>query len=273
VDVLFAGLRPRPDFLIRKLTLEGEGQLHHQPFQFSGTAEGLTSQPALYGQPTVLKLEVGGAAEMLVEAVLDRTQEVAHDRITVECPELDEPGRVLGQPERLTLAISPTSTRLALVLDLRGEELRGQMRLRQEPVELTPAVAPRYGGPRLAASLREALAAIRAVEVVADLSGTIDEPAWRLRSDLGPQLAEAMNRLLEREVAARCEELAALAERTVDEELSRFQQFVDSRQQALSAKLNLSSDQLRQLREIGGDRLPIDKVLGKLPRVDLPRRF
>jgi len=273
VDVLFAGLPPGPDFLIRKLTLEGQGQLHHQPFQFSGTAEGLTSQPAVYGQPMVLRLEVTGAAEMLVEAVLDRTQEVGHDRITVECPGLDEPSRVLGRPDRLALAISPTSTRLALVLDLRGEELRGQLRLRQEPVELTPTVAARYGGPRLAASLQDVLAGIRAVEVVADLSGTLEEPDWRLRSDLGPQLAEAINRLLGRELAARREELLALVERTVEDELGRFQQFVDARQQALLAKLNLSSEELRQLREFGGDRLPVDKILGKLPRVELPRRF
>jgi len=273
LDVLFAGFPPGPDFLIRKLTLDGQGQLDHRPFRFSGTAEGLTSQPALYGQPAVLRLEVSGAVAMLVEAVLDRTQEVGHDRITVECPELAEPRRVLGRPDRLALAISPGSTRLGLVLDLRGEELRGQVRLRQEPVQLTPTVAARYGGPRLAADLREALTGIRAVEVIADLSGTLEDPDWRLRSDLGPQLAEAMNRLLGRELAARREELLGLVQRRVEDELGRFQQFVDARQQALLAKLNLSSEELRQLRELGRDRLPVDKVLGKLPRVELPLRF
>jgi uncharacterized protein (TIGR03545 family) len=273
LDVLFAGLQPGPDFLIRKLALDGQGQLDHQPFQFSGTAEGLTSQPALYGQPAVLKLEVQGAAAMLIEAVLDRTQEVGHDRITVECPELAEPRRVLGRPDRLALAISPGSTRLSLVLHLRGEELWGQVRLRQEPVELTPTVAPRYGGPRLAADLRDALARIRAVEVVADVSGTLDEPEWRLRSELGPQLAEAMNWLLGRELVARREELAALVQRRVDDELGRFEQFVDARQQALLAKLNLSSEELRQLGELAGDRLPVDKLLGKRPRIELPLRF
>ena len=34
VDVVFAGTPQRPDFLIRRLAIDGEGTIDRQPFQF-----------------------------------------------------------------------------------------------------------------------------------------------------------------------------------------------------------------------------------------------
>jgi hypothetical protein len=206
--------------------------------------------------------------------VLDRTREVPYDRITVECPELPMPRRVLGRADRMAVAVSPGSTHLSLVLYLEGEGLWGRMTLRQEPVELAPTVAPRFGGPRLAADLQEALGRIRSIEVIADLSGTLADPDCRLRSDLGPQLAEAVNWLIQRELEARRDELIAFLQRQLDTELAQFDRLIQARQEAVLAKLNLSGDQLRDLRQLFADRLPgADKLLGRPLPVQIPLRF
>lgn len=66
LDVPFAGPKPTPGFLLRQVTIDGEGQLHGNPFRFSGTAEGVTSDPVLYGRPAVLRLDVQGKAAMAI---------------------------------------------------------------------------------------------------------------------------------------------------------------------------------------------------------------
>ena len=95
VNVVFRETPKQPDFLIRRLAIDGEGTISRQPFQFIGTAEGLTSQPAVYGQPAVLKLEVRGAAVMTIAATLDHTGKTPQDHLTIECPDLRQ-GAGLG---------------------------------------------------------------------------------------------------------------------------------------------------------------------------------
>jgi len=274
LDVPFAGPKPTPSFLIRQVAIDGEGQLHGNPFRFSGTAEGVTSDPVLYGRPAVLRLDVQGKAAMAIEAVVDHTGKTPCHHVTIECSDLPQPRRVLGRADRLAVAVSPGSTRLSLVLHLEGDGLEGRLTLRQEPVELAPAVASRFGGPRLAAELEEALKRIRAIEVTAELSGTLDEPECRLRSTLGPQLAEAMNWLIQRELEARREEAVGFLQGQIEGHLAQFDQLVRARQEALLAQLDLSSDQLRELRQLLGDRPGgVERLLGRPLRLEMPRRF
>ncbi|MHC4403027.1 MAG: TIGR03545 family protein, partial [Planctomycetota bacterium] len=214
VDVLFPGVAHRPDFLIRKLTLEGAGQLGAEQFTLEGTLQDLTTQPRLYGRPTVLRVRVEGSADLEVEAVLDRTRETPRSRIVIDCPNLRHDERVLGRPDELALVVSPGSTHLWTSVELEGEALTGQLLLSQEPVELVPrfAAAPALEG--LAERFRDAAREIRQIRVVADLSGTLDAPHVCVRSNLGPRLAAMLNRLLERELEVRRDQLLVLARQT-----------------------------------------------------------
>ncbi len=274
MDVLFAGTRPRPDFLVRRLLLEGEGQSGGRPFQFTGSAEGLTSQPAVYGQPAVLKLELRGAAEMTVAATLDHTQETPHERLVIECPNLRQPQRVLGRPDRLALSVSPGSIRLAMNPELKGDDLSGKVHWRQGPVELAPALAPRYGGPRLAAELADGLRRIRSIDVTVDLGGTLHKPECKLRSNLGPQLAEAVNWAVQRELEFRRDQLAELVEKRVDAELARFEQVLFAKERAVLAKLEESGLDVNQLRQLVAQRVRLpDNLRDKLPDDILDKRL
>jgi uncharacterized protein (TIGR03545 family) len=275
VDVTFAGLAPRPDFLIRTLTLEGEGSVCGERLQFEGTAQGLTPQPEVYGQPTVLSLAVQGPAAMQIEAVLDHTQPVARDYVSVECPSLAQPKRLLGRPDQLAVTVSPGGLRISLRLELVGDELSGRLSVRQEPVELVPELAAAYGGPQLAGKLQEALRSIRTLEATAELGGTLQRPEWKLRSSLGTQLAQAVQGLLGRELEARRDEALHLVATTVDGEVARFQKEFLAKQQDFVAKLERNGMDVRQLQSLAARpaAAPLDRVLDKTLLKGNPLRF
>ena len=293
VDVLFPEIQQRPDLLIRRLAIDGEAALGKEKFRFEGAVEGLSSEPAVYGKPVVLTARIQGKAAVEMEAILDRTGETPHDQITINCPGLKQPERVLGNPETLAVSVSPGSTHLWVSLKLAGDELDGQILIRQEPVELVPQVASRYGGRRLSGSLQTALEEVREIRVIVGLSGTLEKPNWRLQSNLGPQLAVAVDGLIRRELEARRDELFALLQSRVQSELGRFEQMVIQQQQALFAKLELDGVELQQLdqliaqriripqqavtkqldRVLGDNTQKLDDILGRKLPADLPFRF
>ncbi len=274
VDVLLPGVRQYPDFLIQSLALDGEGQLGGRRFQFVGTATGITSQPELYGRPLVVRARVHADTALAVEAVIDRTGQTPHDRITINCPRLEQPERVLGRPGRLAVVVSPGSMHLWASLDRKGEALSGQVLLKQTAVKLTPDLAPVYGGPRLAESLQAAMSEVREIRVVVDISGTLEKPDWKLRSNLGPQLASVLDGMLRRELEARREQLAVYVEAQVEGQLAQLKRCITSQQEDLLVKLDLDGTQIRQLHQTIARRLqlPNGVINGGLPE-GVPFRF
>lgn len=273
-DVVFAGLAPQPAFLVRLLNLTGQGRYRGEPLTFQGTVRGLCSEPALYGQPAVLSLAVGGPVAMEIEAVLDRTGPVPRDYFTVEIPRLAQPRRLLGRPEELALVVSPGDTRISLRLELVGEELSGRLAVRQEPIELVPELSAPYGGPALASRLREALRQVHQIEASAEISGTLDRPQWKAQSNLAPLVVRGFQELLGRELETRREELTRLVQHEIHQHTASFEQSFAARQQALLAVAQQGGMDLQQLRDLVARRVPdLNRALQKKLPIDLPFRF
>jgi hypothetical protein len=206
--------------------------------------------------------------------VIDRTGETPHDRITINCPGLEQPERVLGRPGRFALVVSPSKVHLWASFDLEGKALSGQVLLRQTPVELVPDLAPAYGGPRLAESLEAAMSEVRELRVVVDVSGSLQKPDWKLRSNLGPQLASALEGMLRRELGARREQLAEYVQAQVEGQLARLERSIASQQKDLFAKLDLDGVQIRRLHQAIARRLPLpDGLIGQGLPEGIPLRF
>ncbi len=255
VDVLFGDAAEQPGFLIRSLAIDGEARLAGRPVRFEGTAEGLTTEPKLYGRPLVLKARIDADTDLAVEAVLDRTGQTPHDRITIDCPGIELRERTLGNQGRLALRVSPGRTHVWASLDLAGDELSGRILVRQHPVELVPDLAAVPSGARIAQSLQTAMHEVREIRVVVDLAGTLDKPRWGLQSNLGPQLAAALSGVLERELEARREELLAHLRGQVEARLAEFDRIVASKREALLAKLELDRAEIGQLNQVIARRL------------------
>jgi hypothetical protein len=219
-------------------------------------------------------VEIRGPVAMQVEAVLDRTQPVARDYFTVECPALAQPKRLLGKPDHVAVAISPGTARLSLRLELVGEKMSGRLTVRQEAVELKSELAAAYGGATMAGRLQDALREVHTLDATAELSGTLDRPAWALRSTLGPQVAQAFEGLLLRELETRREEITQLVQTKVEGEMVQFDQMFTARQQALIAKLQESGVDVQQLRELAVRQMPgLDRVLDKKVQKELEKKL
>jgi hypothetical protein len=205
---------------------------------------------------------------------LDRTQPVARDHITVECPSLAQPKRLLGKPDQIAVAVSPATASLSLRLELDGENLSGRLSVRQEPVELKPELSAAYGGQQMADRLQDALREIRTLDVTARLSGTLKRPTCQIQSTLGPQLAQAFQRLLFRELETRRDELSQMVQAKVDGEMLRFEQLFIARQQALLARLQQNGVDVQQLRELATRQMPgLDRLLDKNLPKELERKL
>ncbi len=273
LDVVFAGTRKRPDWLVEQLAIDGQARVEEEVFQFRGTARDLCSHPAWHGKPAEFRIEVAGTSRLEIEARMDRTGPTPRDHLVVRCPAIDQPPRLLGDPEGLALVVSPGQTRLDLVLDLAQSQLQGRLLVRQEPVELVPQ-AGRLAEQPWWHELELAFAQIRRLEATIEISGSLDRPHWRMASNLGPQVAQALNQGLGRLYERQREECLALAERRMGEELARFDAQWVARQQELARQLDLTSTEVQDLRQLIAQRVPpLREVLpDKLPNT-LPLRF
>jgi len=262
VDVSFAGADRQPRFLIESLLLDGTGTRAGRPFKFLATASGVASEPELYGKPVVVKAQIQSGALVQIEAVLDRTTTTPCDRITLNCPNWQQPERVLGRPGRLALRVAPGNTHLWASLERKGDELSGRLLLQQGPVELTPELAEAYGGPRLAARLEQAARDLREIRVVVDLAGTADGLDWEFRSNLGPQLAASLKRALETELETRREELLVLARQRAAEGLARIDAIVAAKRDELLERLQLDGREMQNLHQALARRIRLPETLG-----------
>jgi uncharacterized protein (TIGR03545 family) len=275
-DVFFPSTRNYPAFSIQTLALDGELCVGDQLYRFRGTAEGLTSEPRVYGRPAVVRIEAAGRSAVRIEAVLDHTRPVPHEQLLIDCPALPMPRRVLGRPERLALAVSPGSMRVWAGIDLLGDQLSGEVRVKQEPIELVPCLAASYGGPRLAENLRQAMSQVRSVELAVHLSGTLDRPEWQFQSNLAPQLVACLGAMVQCELETRQAELVQAARKRMDAELAQLQELVLVKQDEILGRLDLGGTELQELAREVARRLrapTLERLLGEKLEAKPPVRF
>ena len=270
VEIVGFGVPPGPDFLIRKLSVSGDVQQDGERLLFRALATGVTTQPRKFDEPLVIRAEVSAPSAVRVNCIFDRRGAVPHDRIALECLGLPQPKRTLGQPEQLALVVSPGNTQAAMVLDFQGEQLAGQLVLRQEPVELLPQLGDKYGGARMAATLQGALSQIRNVEAVIDIAGTIEKPNWKFRSNLGGQLTDAFNMMVQNQLRRRRNELETALTARLQSEGGRIAQVFAAQQQSLLEKLKLQQDDSQKLRQAILQRAPGVEQMGRELQTRLP---
>jgi uncharacterized protein (TIGR03545 family) len=274
VNILFAGRRPRPDFLVESLHIDGETRIAGQPYSFVATAAGLTTQPQLYGRPAEITAELVGNFKVEVHALLDRTGDLPRDQIVFSCPDLTLPEISLGREDAVALVLRPGKTQVWIGLTLAGDQVLGSLLMRQSGVELTPTVAETFGGQRLADNFALATASLKEIEIQVDMAGPLARPKWGVRSNLGPNLAEGLNRAALAELEYRRNQAAHLVQNRVDKELNKFRNRLAMDEEILRSRLRLSETEIQQLGKLVARRIPsADQILTKALGDRLPLRF
>ncbi len=275
-EVPFALHDPQPKFLIRRLQIEGAGTIHRQAFQFAGVASGITSQPSVYGRPARIKLRTDGAAAMQIDAMVDRTQTVPTSEIAIEIPQLAQASQALGAADEFSVAVSPGTAHVSAHLKLTdAERIEGRVVFERDEVTMSPQLPPRYAKKLMTDSWKSALAGVRSIHAVADLTGTVTAPKWRLSSNLGPQLAGGMQAAIRGELSARRDALAARVQSETDGQLAKFEQSLAQRHAGLLEQLNLGEQEIAAIKKRLAELVKQNglRLSEQVPIKDLLRRF
>ncbi|NOZ38897.1 MAG: TIGR03545 family protein [Planctomycetes bacterium] len=261
---------PRPDYLVKRLQLEGLAQLSGEPLLLTGTLTGASSAPHLLDEPMRLELKGSEALDLNVEIELDRRGEVARDRLWLTCPQLAMAGRTLGNADKLAIEMGEGVANFRVELSLIGNQLDGKIVFAQESLKLTPRLAKSPKG-QLAEVLNQALAGVQRLEANVTLVGTLKKPQIKIDSDIGSQVATGLNSSVQQLFKQRTDGLLAKSRAQVDAQLQKLTAMREKAQQDLLAQLGEGQELLGQLTALagGGKGLPGGiPQLGKSLRLD-----
>lgn len=270
-DIRFAGVRPRPDLLVRELALQGTVNLAGRPVELNGLVTDFTTQPARHDAPTRMIFQTGGPAPLAIRATLDRAS-TPIDELEITCPALDLPKTRIGAGESLAIEIAPSTARLEALVRVTGDALTGDIRLMQDDVRLDAHAG--QGAPdlakRLSVSLDQGLRGRTQAETVLTLSGTLDRPRLRLQSTLAPAIVRAVEDSFRGVAEQEANRALAKARGAVDSRLAGLESRLAESGHALTAALDGPLDALRTTAgaelasPLGRGVLPLGK-LGELP--------
>jgi uncharacterized protein (TIGR03545 family) len=262
--VLFPGIPNTPDLLFERLLVDGQTGEDDRAVPFSGTLSNVTHQPALLGQPAAFSIETAGATPLQIQGTVDRTGDVARDRIVVTCPAFQQPRRELGDTEALAVRVAPGCGSLRMEIELRDNELSGRLLLQQSDLEMDASLADTYGGAPLENRLNQALAGISRFQVAIELSGTLRRPRGRLESDLGSQLSDGFQTAFRQELQARGDQIVSRLDGQARKQLEQLRELVDEQSEQLLARLEVPRREVEQLLA------PMTEQSGIMDQVTLP---
>ena len=247
--VLFTS--PQPDYLIRRLQLEGAAQLGGKPLPWVGTLTDVSSSPKLLSEPTRLTLKGSEALELDAEIIIDRRSEVALDELLMACPQLAIEERTLGNAEKLAIELGAGKAKFELELKLNGDQLTGEIVFTQDSLSLTPRLA-KSSNKQMSEVLQQALAGVKQLEATVTLAGTLKNPQVKIDSDIGSQVAAGLNSSVQQLLKQRTESLLAKSREQVDAQLQKLTQLREQAQQELLGQLGEGQELLKQLAGLSG---------------------
>ena len=199
--VRFPKERNYPSFLLEAGTVDftiGDGLLAGD---YAANVRGLTSAPALYGEPAVIAARRRAAGRALasldVRAVLDHLTSRSRDSITAAAEGIGLPAFNLpGLPVRL----DPGHGRSGLTFVLRGDELRGRWSIASSNVRWTVDTSGRRLN-ELERLVWRVIAGLNDLRVTAELSGTVKAPRLAVSSNLDQAVSARLQAVVGEELA------------------------------------------------------------------------
>ena len=276
VDVNFAGVRQRPDLLIRELAVTGSAQMGGRPLELAGTITDFTTSPAIHGKPIRAKFSSTGGLAMEVRLTVDRTGGVATDELIVDCPAFDLPHGQLGNPEKLGLAMAPSTGSLSVSVRIEGEQLSGDIQLVQDRVALAPVVGPSASklARRLGDAVGNSLTTLPKPATRVTLSGTLDDPKLAVWSTLGPAVAGSLQTAATNLAREEAQKRLESTQQKIAGELASLDRKVTDAMTKLTAEVEAPRQEIERLasnwigEQLGGGTFSFEQLGKRLPAAE-----
>jgi len=262
-----------PKFLLRyaalDLTIGGEGAAAGG---YTAKLSGLTTEPALYGQP--MRFIAGrttgstGPRDIRAGGVLDHVRAPVRDSVAGSASGVSLPSLALP-PIKASAALGDGSTELTLVRQ--GGELTGHWRMASSNVTWQRLDSGSRATPQgLDGTLWQAVSDMKDVVVEANISGGLDNPSLSVTSNVGTELAKRLRQALGAQVDRAEAQVRARVDSLVGGQVAAAKQHLDGAN-AVQGKLTQQRSQLESVRGdlekrvrdlVGGAAIPGIKLPG-----------
>lgn len=246
-DVLFAGCPRSASLLIRELALTGMGRIGGQPIAWRGTLSDFASTPSVHERPLRIKIGATGSMHLVLQGTIDRREAVARDELLIDCQNVVLPPTELGSSDELRLMLAPSTGTLSISLSLNDKQLSGDIQLVQKQVQIVPCLGGDLDDVPVTAVLEETIKDVESLATRISLSGTLDEPSCRLWSNLGPALAEALDRALRKAAEQHARRMMAESQRRIDQQLTHLERLAAESQAKLRPQLSQVTGRLAEI--------------------------
>ena len=236
-DVLFHRDVELPKYLTRLINVSGHGLIGGDELQIEGTIADVSSDPVLYGKPTVVRMKGSGEAAVQMKGVLDRTIDTPINEVDLEYVLDSATTQRLGDDDSLAIDVAADKTEWTVHLTTTGDDLSGTVLLEQKPVRLTPFVKEGVDD-AVVRVIGASVQNIDRVEATVALSGTLKKPKLKLSTNLGPAIANGVKRGLGNEVSAQKEALIAQLNERVQAQDQKLRSMFNERYKDIFADLN-----------------------------------
>jgi uncharacterized protein (TIGR03545 family) len=246
MDVRFPITRGYPDFLLELAEFSARPDMKKASGAFAferlaGELRGLTSHPAIYGKPTLLKLDgsmVGNLAkDFALAGQFDHRKTVAEDRIDLNIKELRMEQSGTPGPQESPLRLASALLNVNGSLKVKGETLDGRVHL--------DVFNPKVSVGPSAALLGDLFKNMGSFDLALSIGGTLDQPSVGLSSSATKNLTSGLENLVQKEMKSLQDGIRNVISSRVDKDVTTNRNEVSGLEKLiqgeLSSRLGLAS--------------------------------
>lgn len=197
----FAKPRAYPSFWLKTATLSGKATDGDWAGDFTGEAKDFTSQPALLGQPAVVRIQGDFPKQNMgpvkVRAEFDHTLEVAEDSLQVFVGRYAVQDLALTDSPEVRLGLANADASSTIEASLKGALFTLQADAEFRRVDYRVSASSKV----LESNLKGVLQNVPAVTLQAKASGSLDDFKLSVESNLGSALQQGFEKQLQGQVA------------------------------------------------------------------------
>ena len=222
-DIPFPRTFAYPKFLLRNLHLSaavgsavGQGRVAEALF-VSGEAAGVTTEPAVYGRPTTVDLNLAktGSNAYAVRGVFDHTGEIPADTLRLSAANFAIGAIDLKQTKAyLPAKLDGSRGSVNALLALRGSQLRASLELLMNNVSFE--FAESAGSDRVAQAVRSIFSPVEGFRISSLVEGPTNDLRFRISSNLDEIFAQRIRGLVQENLSRAQQELR----QRIDKELA-----------------------------------------------------
>ncbi len=231
-EVHFPKEHSYPTVLVRRVYVSGELGAE-DPLDYSGSIEGLTTQPSVYGRPTTAEVKgAKGARRLDFRCSVDATGAEIKTDSSLLYSGIPVKQMSFGSASSLLVNVTGAAAAFDGKLKTAGAALDGKA-----TVKLTGAAfkadASKIKMEQLRTAVESSFAGLNSAVIEAGIAGTVKDPKLSVDTDLAAALSKAFSGALGAEVKKAQEE----AQKKIDEALKPYRAKLDSLASAKQAEL------------------------------------